>query len=254
VQSPPDTNRLKEDLPALAAIIREFKVRAILVNGPVEEDLKSRAISSGLRAACPEVPEIINTSKAPKQNKTVSVSDPLYHNVDYQLLGTRPAIILVSFSADMHMTVSKLTHTDIVRQCNSQIIQNRMLLSVQGDTGASNGFQPSCRPLIACVRTFSGLGFLYATALGVHMGAMTILLSPFDYFVNPQLWFEAVHKYKVKDAFTTYPMLEHAMNAMSPADYRSFSLNNLENLMIMTEGRLRIDMRKLSCFARDKSR
>lgn len=218
------------------------------MNGPVEDAFKSRAIASGLRAACPNVPEIVYTTKAPKQSKTMSASDPLYHNVDFKLLGTRPAVILVSFSADMHMTVSTLTHTDIVRQCNSQIIQNRMLLSVQGDTGPSNGFQPSCRPLIACVRTFSGLGFLYATALGVHMGAMTILLSPFDYFVNPQLWFEAVHKYKVKDAFTTYPMLEHAMNAMNPADYRSFSLNNLDNLMIMAEGRLRPDMRKLYHF------
>ena len=252
--SPPDSNRLKEDMPALVAIMREFRVRHLLVNGPVEEDLKTKTLSGALRSACQSdpkmiisLPEIINLSKVPKSTKGISVTDTLYHGKDANSLAIRPAILLISFSPDMHISVSRLSHAAIIHECNAQIVQHRMLQSVQEQNSGNNANEslPTCRPLIACVRTFNGLGFLYSTLLGAHMGAATLILSPFDYFVNPQLWFDAVHKYRVKDAFATYPMLEHAMTAMNPVDYRSFSLNNLENLMIMTEGRLRPDICKV---------
>ena len=255
--SPPDNNRLKEDIPLLVTILKEFQVKYILVNSPVEEDLKGRTVSSQLRAHFdsdarqgPSFPEIINISKPPKSQKPFTTSDPLYHNTETCFLNSKPALILISFTADMQVAVQRISHLLLIEECCAQITRNRMLLSVQeeGKTSALDSGQPTCRPLIACVRTYNGIGFFYSTVLGVFMGSFTLLLSPFDYFVNPQLWFDAVHKYRVKDTVVTYPMLEHAMNSMSPMDYRTFSLNNMENLMIVTEERPRLDFgESISC-------
>jgi hypothetical protein len=241
--SPPDTNRLKEDLPVLITVIHDFRIRCVLVNGPVEEDFKQRQFSNALKSAIqsdPKMtspfPELVNISKVPKLQKFASTFDPLFHGLSSTVpLDSKLGTALLSFSADMQISVNRLSHSFMIQQCGNQVVQNQMLKS----THSGNSDAPSCRPLIACVRTFNGLGFLYSALLGIFTGANTLLLSPFDYFVNPQLFFDAIHKYKVKDAFATYPMMEWAISSMQVSDYRTFSLHNLTNLMLMTDTRSR---------------
>lgn len=247
---PPDANRLKEDIPALMAVMGEFQVTTFLVNGTVDEDLRGRVVSAALRAGCNSdadvkvaFPEILLVSKVPRTNKEIAIADQVYHNISMASLGSNPAIILVSYSADMQISVNALSHAQIMKECNDQITQHNMLRSVQVDGSYSlEQQQPSGRPLIACVRAFNGLGFLFSTLLGIYSGTFTLILSPFDYFLSPNIWFDSVYRYSVKDAFTTYPMLEHALATLTDVQYRSFSLHNLENLIVYTEGRSKPDV------------
>ena len=222
----------------------EFQVTSFLVNGPVDEDLRGRAISSAIRSGChgdPEIkvafPEILLINKIHRSNKEVAITDPLYHKMNMVSLASNPAIILVSYSPDMQISINALSHSQMIKECNDQVTQNNMLRSVHDDTYISLDSTPSCRPLIACVRSFNGLGFLYSTLLGIYCGSFTLIISPYDYFLSPNIWFDTIYKYCVKDAFATYSMLEHALSTLVDAQYRSFSLNNLENLIIYTKGR-----------------
>jgi hypothetical protein len=158
-------------------------------------------------------------------------------------LGSNPAIILVSYSADMQISINALSHSQIMKECNDQTTQHNMIRSVQLDNNFSfEQQQPSTRPLIACVRAFNGLGFLFSTLLGIYCGSFTLIISPFEFFLNPNIWFDTVYRYSVKDAFTTYPMLEHALATLTDVHYRNFSLHNLENLIVYTEGRSKPDV------------
>jgi hypothetical protein len=173
----------------------------------------------------------------------ISTSDTLFHGNSSRIpLESKIAIMSLNISADMTLSTNALTNPEIMQNSLSFIAQNQMLRSTLNDTAGMGA--PSCRPLIACVRTFNGIGLLYSCFLGLVMGATTIILSPFEYFINPQLFFDAIHKYRIKDTVVTYPMMEWALATMESGDYRSFSLNNLDNLMIMSESRPRIDLRK----------
>jgi hypothetical protein len=228
----------------------EFQVTAFLVNTTVEEDLKGRAVSAALRSGCnsdAEVkvayPEILNVGKMGRTSKEIDIMDQIYHNIGMASLGTNPAVILVAYSADMQISVNALSHAQIMKECIDQTTQHNMIRSVQFNNSYSlEEHQRSCRPLIACARAFNGLGFLFSTMLGIYSGSFTIILSPFDYFLSPNIWFESVYRYSVKDAYTTYPMLEHALASLTDVQYRNFSLHNLENLIVFTEGRSKPDV------------
>lgn len=231
----------------------EFQVTTFLVNAAVDEDLRGRAVSAALRAGCnsdSEVkvafPEILLVSKMPRINKEIAIADQFYHGVSMSSLGSNPAIILVSYSADMQISINALSHIQIMKECYDQITQHNMLRSVQYESPLSVEQQPSSRPLVACVRAFNGLGFLFSTILGIYAGTFTLIISPFDYFLSPNIWFDSVYRYAVKDAFTTYPMLEHALSTLTDAQYRNFSLHNLENLIIYTEGRSKPEVGTIS--------
>jgi hypothetical protein len=228
----------------------EFQVTAFLVNATVEEDLKGRAVSAALRTGCnsdAEVkvayPEILHVGRMGRTSKEIDVTDQLYHNIGMASLGANPAIILVAYSADMQISINALSHAQIMKECNDQTTQHNMIRSVQFNNAYSlEQHQPSSRPLIACARAFNGLGFLFSTMLGIYSGSFTLILSPFDYFLSPNIWFESVYRYSVKDAYTTYPMLEHALATLTDVQYRNFSLHNLENLIVFTEGRSKPDV------------
>lgn len=222
----------------------EFQVTSFLVNAPVDEDLRGRVISAAIRAGCTSdsevkvaFPEILLVTKVPRVNKEIAISDQLYHNMSMVSLSSNPAIILVSYSPDMQISINALSHSQIIKECIDQITQHNMLRSVQGDNSFYSEQQPSSRPLLACVRSFNGLGFLFSTVLGIYCGSFTLVLSPFDYFLSPHIWFDTIYRYSVKDAFATYLMLEHALSTLTDVQFRSFSLHNLENLIVYTDGR-----------------
>ncbi|KAJ3070538.1 hypothetical protein HK102_006641, partial [Quaeritorhiza haematococci] len=156
------------------------------------------------------------------------------------------AIILVHFSPDMRPTFVRCSHSTLMDQSKLQAIHAQLLHSTAPTFTSPDHPQkhqhPKCRPLVSCVRAYSDLGLLFSAFVGIYVGAPTILVPPFEFFMSPQVWFDVIHKYKVKDAFTTYPMLEHAMAVMSTVDYRTFSLHGLKNMIVTTEGRTRPDV------------
>jgi hypothetical protein len=73
------------------------------------------------------------------------------------------------------------------------------------------------------------------------VGAPTYLVSPVDFAQNPISLFVTLARYKIKDTYATGQMLDYAMNSMAG---KGFSLQELKNLMISTDGRPRTDMCK----------
>ncbi|EGF82981.1 hypothetical protein BATDEDRAFT_15251 [Batrachochytrium dendrobatidis JAM81] len=247
---PPDPTRLKEDIPVLLRLVDEFKVKQVLVNGPVEQDFKSKAIRTLIRTMRGPMinssqysifPDICNVSKASKTNKHMSINDTAYQPRTHSK--NAAAVVLVSFNPDMQYTCVKISHKTLMEQCRIQVTQSKMLRSTlysnnsSGQISSDRYSPPTSRPLVSCLRACNGIGFTYSLLLGVYTGAGTYIISPFDYFVNPQIWFDAIHKYKVKDVFASYSMTAHAVNAMRTGLLRPFSLHNLENLMIPLDGR-----------------
>lgn len=73
-------------------------------------------------------------------------------------------------------------------------------------------------------------------------GAPTYLVSPLDFAQNPLSLFLTLSRYKIKDTYATSQMLDHAMSLMPG---KGFTLHELKNLMISTEGRPRVDVCEL---------
>ncbi|KAJ3282573.1 hypothetical protein HK104_010827, partial [Borealophlyctis nickersoniae] len=266
--APPDLARLKEDVPAMLQLIDDFKIKEILANPAVEESLKSKQIVALIKAVRQKqgvtaekdlkglFPTVFNVTKATKLGKQMSTDDSAFYwasagstaadgTSKRRAASSATAVVLVTFSADMKRTCVRLSHRNLLDQCRVQVAQSQMVHScIPGYSGGTHGRVPSYRPLVSCVRSYNGLGFLYSMVLGLYVGSVTYIIPPFDYFINPLVWFDTLHKHKVKDAFTTYAMLEHSMRVMQNVDYRSFSLHNLRNMMIATEGRTKPEVYK----------
>ena len=79
--------------------------------------------------------------------------------------------------------------------------------------------------------------------LTARIGAPTYLVSPIDFAANPQSLFLTLSRYKIKDTYATGQMMDHAMSMMPG---KGFTLHELKNLMISTDGRPRVDVCKLN--------
>ncbi|KAJ3187238.1 hypothetical protein HK101_009423 [Irineochytrium annulatum] len=145
------------------------------------------------------------------------------------------AVIMVHFNPDMQRTVTRLSHATLMEQCRLQAIHGRMLESTKPPRMPHQIEEGRNGALIATDRCFDGLGFVCSLLLGVYVGCVTVVVPWVDYVSNPTVWFDAVEKYQVKNAFATYPMMEHAMSLMK--DLRPFSLSNMGSLMLLTERR-----------------
>jgi len=153
-----DPNRLSEDVPALLQVIQDYKVHAILVNSDTESALKSKTISNHLKqsaqAAKITLPAIYNTSKPSKQNKGTKdmgfVVKPAY------LAPTRPALVWTYWTPDQRRVAVELGHDTIMAMCK-----------VQKETCQMG----SSRPVVGCVRSSSGLGFIHTCLLGPYIGS-----------------------------------------------------------------------------------
>ncbi|TPX58379.1 hypothetical protein PhCBS80983_g03162 [Powellomyces hirtus] len=232
--------------------------------GPVAASSRKTSVPN----AATLFPVIVNTvtSKIQKLGKPMALDDPeFYHGgmtiplddeedgssapagsetIDQQHGHTTTrALVLVHFDADMRAVFTTFTHASILAQLRIQAIHSSLTASTLEQ--ASNATHNTPPPLLACVGTYSGLGFLYATLLGPYIGTHTLYITPSDFFQLPHLWFETAFKHRVRDAFVTTNMMEHAMACMKNAEYRAFSLHLCKNLMIPANGRARVDVYRL---------
>ncbi|KAJ3109402.1 hypothetical protein HDU97_006647 [Phlyctochytrium planicorne] len=271
--SPPDLNRLKEDIPAMLQLASEFGVKDLLCNSSVEELLRSRAAQIMVKAVIQQqqavdqnedvhtsgmslksssssiastsspkrstlyLPQLVNTSRVPKLGLPMSNDDPVFcyaklspnsptspaskssHRNSTSTLSrlrksangqpSPTAMVLVNTNPDLLRTVTRISHATLLEQCRLQAIHGRIL--------------ESCRPAP------NTPGSPYMPELSTEGSMNRPLISC--------IWFESIHRYQVKDAFATYPMLEHALTVMQ--DYKSFSLQSIKSLAISTEGRNR---------------
>lgn len=223
---PIDQNRLSEDIPAFLHLIADFNVRAVLVNQDVDHLMKTKPVSQHVKHSAQilkvQVPSIFNTSKPPKQNsglRDLGISmDPAWVQPGY------PVIIWIYWTPDQRRMAVQLGHDTILAMCK-----------VQKETCQMT----SSRPVLGCVRSTSGLGFIHSCLMGIYIGTPTYLISPVEFAQNPLSLFHILSRYKIKDTYATPQMLDHAMGVMIG---KGFTLHELKNMMITAEGRPRVDV------------
>ncbi|KAK6539998.1 hypothetical protein TWF694_008831 [Orbilia ellipsospora] len=225
--APLDQNRLPEDVPALLHIIQDYKVRAILVNNDVDSLLKQKPLAQHIKQSASvlkiTMPAVHNTTKPPKQNN--GCRDLGFTMKPAWVTNGYPAMVWAYWTPDQRSVAVSLSHKTIMGICK-----------VQKETCQMT----SSRPVFGCVRSTNGLGFVHTCLMGVFVGASTYLVSPLDFGANPQLLFQTISRYKVKDTYATPQMLDHAV--ASTLTKSGFNLNELKNLMISFESRPRQDL------------
>ncbi|KFY84271.1 hypothetical protein V500_09440 [Pseudogymnoascus sp. VKM F-4518 (FW-2643)] len=224
--APLDQNRLSEDAPAILHIIAEYRVKAIIANQEVDHLLKLKVVSQHLKQSAQvlkiSMPPIYNTTKPSKQNSGCRdlglTMQPAWVQPGF------PALVWIYWTPDQRRLAVQLGHDTIMGVCK-----------VQKETCQMT----SSRPVMGCVRSTSGLGFIHSVLMGIFVGAPTYLLSPVEFAQNPASLFQTLSRYKIKDTYATPQMLDHAM-AMMPG--KGFALHELKNMMISSEGRPRVDV------------
>ncbi|KAI2639794.1 acetyl-CoA synthetase-like protein [Hypomontagnella submonticulosa] len=224
--APMDERRLNEDVPAFLHLINDYGVKAVLVNNEVDHLLKAKAVSQHIKQSAQflkiTVPSVFNTSKPPKQNSGLRdlgiTIDPAWIQPGY------PVIIWAYWTPDQRRISVQLGHDTILGMCK-----------VQKETCQMT----SSRPVLGCVRSTTGLGFIHSCLMGIYIGTPTYLLSPVEFAQNPISLFLTLSRYKVKDTYATPQMLDHAMNTMPG---KGFTLHELKNMMISADSRPRVDV------------
>lgn len=224
--APMDQNRLSEDVPAFLHLVADFKVRAVLVNSEIDHLLKMKTVSQHIKQSAQvlklAVPSIYNTSRPPKQNSGLRdlglTMNPAWVQPNY------PALIWTYWTPDQRRVAVQLSHDTILGMCK-----------VQKETCQMT----SSRPVLGCVRSTTGLGFVHTCLMGIYIGTPTYLLSPVEFAQNPVSLFLILSRYKIKDTYATPQMLDHAMSSMPG---KGFTLHELKNMMITAESRPRVDV------------
>ncbi|KAF2158667.1 hypothetical protein M409DRAFT_30831 [Zasmidium cellare ATCC 36951] len=224
--APIDSNRLSEDVPALLTMIADFRIRAILVNADVDALIKQKAVSQHLKQSAlilkVSMPSVYNTTKPPKQS----------HGCRELGLTIRPAwiapgypvVIWTYWSPDQRRIAVQLGHNTLMALCK-----------VQKETCQMT----STRPVLGCVRSTMGIGFLHTCLMGVFLATPTYLVSPVDFAGNPNVLFQTLARYKIKDTYATSQMLDHAI---AHGAGKGVQLHELKNLMISTDQRPKADV------------
>ncbi|CCE31656.1 acyl CoA ligase-like protein [Claviceps purpurea 20.1] len=224
--APLDQNRLNEDVPAFLHIIADYNVKVVLVNQDVDHLIKLKPVSSHIKQSAQilkiTIPNVYNTTKPPKQNTGLRdlglTIDPAWVRPGY------PVLVWTYWTPDQRRIAVQLGHDTILGMCK-----------VQKETCQMT----SSRPVLGCVRSTTGLGFIHTCLMGIYTGSPTYLLSPVEFAQSPLSLFVALSRYKIKDTYATPQMLDHAM-AVMPA--KGFTLHELRNMMITAESRPRVDV------------
>ena len=228
--APLDQNRLNEDAPAFLHIVTDFRVKAVLVNADVDHLLKLKIVSQHIKQSAQvlkvAIPPSFNTTKPTKQSS--GCRELGFTMKPAWVMSNYPVLIWIYWTADQRRVAVQLGHDTIMGTCK-----------VQKETCQMT----SSRPVLGCVRSTMGLGFVHTCLMGVFVGAPTYMVSPVDFASNPQSLFLTLSRYKIKDTYATGQMLDHAMVTMPG---KGFTLHELKNMMISTEGRPRVDVCKSS--------
>ncbi|KAF9770576.1 hypothetical protein IL306_011860 [Fusarium sp. DS 682] len=224
--APLDQNRLNEDVPAFLHIVGDYKVKAVLVSSEVDHLIKVKPVASHIKQSAQVLkitsPAIYNTTKPPKQSSGLRdlrfTIDPAWIRPGY------PVIVWTYWTPDQRRISVQLGHDTIMGMCK-----------VQKETCQMT----SSRPVLGCVRSTTGLGFIHTALMGIYIGTPTYLLSPVEFAANPMSLFVTLSRYKIKDTYATPQMLDHAMAAMQA---KGFTLHELKNMMITAESRPRVDV------------
>jgi hypothetical protein len=155
--APIDQNRLNEDAPALLHMLADFKIKAILCNNEVDHLMKVKAVSQHLKQSAMilrvNLPNIYNTAKPPKQSNGCRDLGLTIRPAWVQ--NGHPVLIWTYWTPDQRRIAVQLGHDTIMALCK-----------VQKETCQMT----STRPVLGCVRSTIGLGFIHTCVMGIFLG------------------------------------------------------------------------------------
>lgn len=165
--APLDQNRLNEDIPALLHMIADFRVKAILVNTEVDHLLKGKPLSTHLKQSAAvlniHMPPIHNTAKPPRSNSGCRDLG-LAMNPDW-VRSESIALVWTYWTPDQRRVAVGLGHDTIMGIC--KVMKETCQMT-------------SSRPVVGCVRSTSGVGFVVSLLMGVFVGMLSVAsLLPF---------------------------------------------------------------------------
>ncbi|CAG8440959.1 8893_t:CDS:10 [Acaulospora morrowiae] len=225
-----EQSRAGEDIPSMMGLIEDFKINYIILNTETENTFKGKTIQNYIKSqngGIARLPQFLNVSKAPKFTKLLSEAN--YVMREEWINQNWTAIVMCYFNAEQRRSCVKLGHDTLLALCKVQKATCKLT---------------SNKAVLGCVRGCSGIGFVHTCLLGAYLGSPTILITPYDYSVNPLIWFETLSRYKIKDSYTTFPMLQHAISCFEGDAFKSFSLQHLKNLMLPIESRPNVNLFK----------
>lgn len=155
--APLDQNRLNEDAPAFLHMIADFRVKAVIVNSEVNHLLGQKIVSQHVKQSAQVlkvgIPPYFNTAKPPKQSSGCRdlgfTVKPAWVQHNY------PVLVWTYWTPDQRRIAVQLGHDTIMGTCK-----------VQKETCQMT----SSRPVLGCVRSTMGLGFVHTCLMGVFVG------------------------------------------------------------------------------------
>ncbi|KAF9087334.1 hypothetical protein BGX23_008193 [Mortierella sp. AD031] len=193
----PEPTRLFEDIALLMGLLSELGgITQVIGNSFTEEVIKSKAAQEQMKAfigarqdtTIPSTLNISKASKTPKNKRALGQESGYLTPPKAALLRTAPALIAVHYSTDRRRTLVKMTHAGLMAQTRALKIQCQFQIG---------------RPIVSCARTFVALDLILACAVGVYVGAPTVLIPYVDFETRPHLYFEAIEHHKVNPFITT---------------------------------------------------
>ncbi|KAK4691248.1 hypothetical protein P7C71_g5709, partial [Lecanoromycetidae sp. Uapishka_2] len=154
--APLDQNRLNEDAPAFLHMVADFRVKAVLVNADVHHLLGQKIVSQHIKQSAQvlkvAMPPTYNTGKPPKQSS--GCRDLGFTMKPDWIQPSRPVLIWTYWTPDQRRIAVQLGHDTIMGTCK-----------VQKETCQMT----SSRPVLGCVRSTMGLGFVHTCLMGVFV-------------------------------------------------------------------------------------
>ena len=155
--APLDQNRLNEDAPAFLHLIGDYRVKAVLVNADVDHLLKQKIVSQHMKQSAQvlrvNIPPVYNTAKPSKQSQ--GCKDLGFTVKPGWVKSGHPVLIWTYWTPDQRRVAVQLGHDTIMGICK-----------VQKETCQMT----SSRPVLGCVRSTSGIGFVHSCLMGVFVG------------------------------------------------------------------------------------
>jgi len=155
--APLDQNRLSEDIPALLHMITDFSAKAILVNNDVDHLLKTKPLSTHLKQSAAvlsvKLPPVHNTAKPSKSSQ--GCRDLGYTVNSGWVQPGSVALVWTYWTPDQRRVSVALGHETIMGVC--KVMKETCQMT-------------SSRPVVGCVRSTSGMGFVVSWLMGVFVG------------------------------------------------------------------------------------
>ncbi|PAV86258.1 hypothetical protein WR25_16789 [Diploscapter pachys] len=227
---PPTAATLQSTLPNLRSTVDISKAVAILSSAPITKLLKSKEAVHCVDSKA--WPMILDVEDAPSSWKRK----------------------INSLSELREISRSDVCYMDFSMNSCGQL--SGVVISMEAAISLCKGLKLSCelypsRHVLVCADPYSGLGLALWCLSSVFSSHHTTLIPPTEIEANPQLFLQTLSASKIRDAFTTYAVVENNVRELAAQvaamKERGVNLSTIRTCVIVAEERPRINLLQAFC-------